>query len=140
MSLDSSLLAQLRERLAGQPADPRPGPRWRSTRSPRDHPEAPSHQTLRLCDQVARCLDLCLSAAGDPCLNELTVVSVEPLSGAARLRVLVTSLGDEPLEGDIEAALDRAQRWLRHQVAQDIHRKRAPSLVLVYVSGVGKGP
>ncbi len=122
MSLDSDLLARLREHLAettvSAPAPiPTPAP-------PRTDP-----RTAQLCSQVARSLELSLSSAGDPCLNDLVVCDVRPAPDQRRLLVILTVDPDGELAPEAaRSALARADGWLRGRVAMDIHRKRVPSL------------
>lgn len=87
-------------------------------------------KTLRLCDQVARALDLAFGGGlADELLQSISVESVVPAPTASRLLVTVR-IGDasiRPLEA--LARLERARGLLRVGVAAAIHRKRAPELV-----------
>jgi ribosome-binding factor A len=88
----------------------------------------------QLCDQVARSLDASLCSAGDPCLNDLSVLGVQPAPDSSHLRVLVVPVGaDSEDEAEVLDALKRAGGWLRSRVAADIHRRRVPSLTWVWL-------
>jgi ribosome-binding factor A len=84
-------------------------------------------KTRQLCEQVAEALNLALGASYDPDLAELYVEAVEPAPNASRMRAMVS--GPVGLEAvAVTAALERAQGYLRRQVAAAIHRKRTPQL------------
>jgi ribosome-binding factor A len=90
-------------------------------------------KTMQLCHQVAVTLDEVLAECGDPLLQGLRVVDVEPSPDVSRLLVTVT-LDGEPVDCPetlhrVEAHLARASGHLRGEVAQAITRKRAPALV-----------
>ncbi len=77
-------------------------------------------KALQLSRQVQETLELALSAASDPQLQEVQIISVEPISGASHLRVLVSGAEAESLNG--------AKGWLRSQVASAINRRKTPFL------------
>lgn len=87
------------------------------------------HKAMQLCRQVAVTLNEVFAECGDPLLQGLRVLSVEPAPDLSRLRVMLAADGglaaDPPL---LESHLTRASGHLRGEVAQAITRKRAPSL------------
>jgi ribosome-binding factor A len=94
---------------------------------------AVDRKTMQLCHQVAVTLDEVLAECGDPLLQGLRVVDVEPSPDVSRLLVTLT-IEDGPVEGPgelhrVEEHLSRASGHLRGEVAQAITRKRAPALV-----------
>lgn len=92
------------------------------------------HKTIQLCRQVEEAISMALFASADPTLRDLHVIAVEPLRGAALLRVLVTTETEEALDPQlITDKLDRARGYLRAEVAKAINRKRVPGLELCLV-------
>lgn len=78
---------------------------------------------------VFRALDAGLTTTcADPRLAELTLRSVEPLSGTSTLLVLATAPGDPAALAELERVLHGASGLLRSVVAEEIRRKRAPHL------------
>ncbi len=96
-------------------------------------------KALQLCDQVAESLSEVLAGdSRDDVLRNLQVVAVVPAPDASRL--LVTVRVDPPSEeitpSLVLERLNRASSRLRHEVASDVTRRRAPLLVYrVLVSG-----
>lgn len=104
------------------------------SRTPSGDPPAmaPDRKALQLCHQVAVTLQEVLADCGDPLLQSLTVLEVEPAPDASRL--LVTVASNEPSGPDaglerLHEHLGRASGHLRSEVASAITRKRAPVLV-----------
>jgi ribosome-binding factor A len=112
----------------------------RLTRKKRTHPTRT--RLGPLCKEVARALQLELSALSDDCLNELMVSEVVPAPDATRLRVTVQLRwsADDPHCRLVEDRLGRLNGYLRASVAQAITRKRTPELVFVAVSGLEVRP
>jgi ribosome-binding factor A len=92
--------------------------------------KAPNRKALQLCSQVERTLNLVLVDSGEECLRDLLVAAVDPAPDSTRLLVtLCPALSAEAGDpGQVMAALHRAQRLLRREVAAAIHRKKTPEL------------
>jgi len=94
-------------------------------------PVAADTKTIRLCHQVEEAISYALVCSTTPLLRDLYVAGVEPLKGAASLRVVVAMSSTEGETTDYEQtieALDRAHGYVRGEVARAINRKRVPSL------------
>mgnify|MGYP001396217060 CR=1 FL=1 len=98
--------------------------------------EPVDRKAMQLCHQVAVTLSEVLAECGDPLLQGLKVLHVEPAPDASRLAVSLTS--DEEAVERVEDHLAKASGHLRGEVAQAITRKRAP--VLVYHLAPGEAP
>lgn len=103
-------------------------PRWL-----RDVPEDRhiGRKTLQLCRQVGRILQETLAGLADDVLRDLDVVGVGPASGSGRLLVTLrpaatVSVRDPAI---VSHHLARAHNLLRQEVAQAVHRRKAPDLV-----------
>ena len=86
----------------------------------------------QLCEQVAQALDHALAwVCGDPILNALSVVAVEPAPDASRLLVRLVVVDPEcgATLQEILSRLAAARGLLRTQVAAAIHRKGVPEVV-----------
>ncbi|MEM1447242.1 MAG: hypothetical protein AAGF84_14375 [Planctomycetota bacterium] len=93
----------------------------------------------RLCGQVRQAIQMGLADCGDPRLQSLVVLGVEPDGKASRLRVHVmpgvlerndpTSPEDPAWRADLSARLALVGPRLRGEVARSIHRKKTPQLV-----------
>lgn len=97
-------------------------------------------KALQLCHQVAVTLQEVLADCGDPVLQALQVLEVEPAPDASRL--LVTLACDEPPDEPggavyVRDHLSKAAGHLRAEVASAITRKRAPVLVYRLAAPVG---
>jgi len=81
----------------------------------------------RLCGQVRRALQMGLADCGDPDLQSLIVLRVEPTGQTSNLCIHLLTPGNNThgLEAKIVAVTGR----LRHEVAQNIHRKKTPQLL-----------
>lgn len=76
-------------------------------------------------------LSLALASSADPRLEDALLLDVRVSPGAGPLVVLVSA---PPASlSSVEAALDAAHGHLRSEVAQAIHRKRAPELTFAIV-------
>ena len=92
------------------------------------------HKDIRLCKQVEEAISMALVSSADPILRDLYVVGVEPLRGAALLRVLVATDNKEEIDADrINQKLDRALGYFRGEVAKAITRKRVPGLKIALI-------
>jgi ribosome-binding factor A len=96
-------------------------------------------KTIQLCRQVEESVSYALAGSRSALLRDLYVVGVEPVRGAALLRVLVAMEGSQNELTDTHEALDRAHGYLRGEVARAIHRKRVPVLHFVVVPPVAGG-
>ena len=97
------------------------------------------HKTRQLCRQVVRTLSSALPGCGDELLRDLAVASVEPAPDASRLLVAVYPMTRRDVPpAEFLRRLHQAQGLLRHEVAADIVRKRAPELAFhVHVPPAG---
>lgn len=91
----------------------------------------PTRKLLQLCKQVAHTLAEVLAGCGDDVLRDLEVVQVTPASGPGRLLVtlqpaLSSTRKDRPT---LERHLSLAKGWLRNEVVQVVHRRKAPDLI-----------
>ncbi|OAI53586.1 hypothetical protein AYO44_04125 [Planctomycetaceae bacterium SCGC AG-212-F19] len=85
-------------------------------------------KALQLCTQVKEALETALGAdCGDPLLQELHVVAVQPAPNSARVLVMVHPPADSAAELVMEH-LRRAAGKLRCEVAGAITRKKVPEL------------
>ena len=85
---------------------------------------------LRLCEQVRRVVDVCLTDCPDPMLAGLTVASVEPGSSVSHLTIIVSyEIGNDVLSSrEVIGRLRKIEGWLRSQIAPAISRKHVPRL------------
>lgn len=90
--------------------------------------EPSGRKAMQLCHQVAVTLSEVLAECGDPVLQGLRVLNVEPSPDASRLAVALACDDDEALSR-VEDHLARASGHLRGEIAQAVTRKRAPVLV-----------
>ncbi len=86
-------------------------------------------KTRQLCRVVLETVSLALGELGDPRLEDVVVLDVEPAPDSSRLAVRL-SVPAGAL-ADAELALDGVRARLRALVAADVHRKRAPELALM---------
>ncbi len=90
--------------------------------------EPAGRKAMQLCHQVAVTLSEVLADCGDPLLQGLRVVNVEPAPDASRLAVALECEEDRPLDR-VEGHLAKASGHIRGEVAQAITRKRTPVLI-----------
>ncbi|AMV35990.1 ribosome-binding factor A [Planctomyces sp. SH-PL62] len=90
--------------------------------------EPKDRKAMQLCHQVAVTLSEVLADCGDPLLQGLQVVGVEPAPDASRLSVALACDDGRTLER-IEDHLAKASGHIRGEVAQAITRKRTPVLI-----------
>ena len=93
----------------------------------------------QLCRQVFRTLSVALGGSGDPALQDLSVVAVDPAPDAGRLLVTVAAAPGSAAVAELYAHLARAAGRLRAEVARDIVRKRAPELAFVVIPSARAG-
>jgi ribosome-binding factor A len=99
-----------------------------------------NRKQAQLCAQVEQIASLALGSSRDPRLNQLMVHSVEASADGARLTVNVIP-GDEGSFESLESlmdALNGARTWLRHQIAEEIVRKRTPEIKFEFIVGVAE--
>jgi hypothetical protein len=87
------------------------------------------HKDRQVCRQVADAVGWYLADVDDPLLSGLLVIDAVPAPSAARVMVILA-----PASGEVDAA--EAQRRLadvkddvREEVANEVHRRRAPEVV-----------
>ncbi|WP_165247321.1 ribosome-binding factor A [Paludisphaera soli] len=90
--------------------------------------EPAGRKAMQLCHQVAVTLSEVLADCGDPLLQGLRVVNVEPAPDASRLVVALECDEDRALDR-VEGHLAKASGHIRGEVAQAITRKRTPVLI-----------
>ena len=90
--------------------------------------EPAGRKAMQLCHQVAVTLSEVLAECGDPLLQGLRVMGVEPAPDASRLSVALACDESRPLSR-VEDHLARASGHLRGEIAQAITRKRTPVLI-----------
>lgn len=77
---------------------------------------------------------MALISSADPIMRDLYVAGVEPLRGAALLRVLVATESKEAIDVDrLEEKLERARGYFRSEVAKAISRKRVPGIEVTFI-------
>lgn len=94
-----------------------------------------ARKDAQLCAQVREALSLALMDSGHEDLERMWVVEVRPAPHAGNLRVVT----EAPIDVDVasvHAELERRAGALRYQVAQAIHRKKAPSLSFVVIPAI----
>ncbi len=90
--------------------------------------EPAGRKAMQLCHQVAVTLSEVLAECGDPLLQGLRVMGVEPAPDASRLSVALACDEGRAI-GRVEDHLAKAAGHLRGEIAQAITRKRAPVLI-----------
>jgi len=100
-------------------------------------PGRENHKQAQLCSQVEQIASLALGSSLDPRLNQLIVRSVQASADGARLTIFVTPGDPESVDSltSLMEALDSARPWLRHQIAEEIVRKRTPDVRLEVILG-----
>lgn len=98
------------------------------SRQPNKPDRGPSRHTMQLCSQVERELAYIFGECHDDVIQGLYVQQVQPAPDASRL--LVTVMPMDPAITPIQAIehLATASSFIRSEIAQSIHRKRAPEL------------
>lgn len=90
--------------------------------------EPAGRKAMQLCHQVAMTLSEVLAECGDPLLQGLRVLGVEPSPDASRLSVAL-ACDEGGSVSRVEDHLAKASGHLRGEIAQAITRKRAPMLI-----------
>lgn len=103
-------------------------------------PAGADTKTIQLCRQVEEAISCALASSTSALLRDLYVVGVEPLRGAALMRVLVCTGGVQNDYQRINETLRRARGYLRAEIAQSIHRKRVPTLQFTLVPRPDRWP
>jgi ribosome-binding factor A len=101
------------------------------------HPSSQAgRKALQLCGQVENALHGILSGCADEVLQNVLVVSVVPAPNTGRLliTVAVSTTADVIDPTIILQHLNRANSYLRQQVATQINRRKVPELVFAVES------
>ncbi|GEM_PF-4758381 len=104
-----------------------------SYRNASDHP---GYRAARIERAVAEAFEYSvLPVLEDPLLADLHVLRVEASANLATLSITLIpgDLVSGRDAGEVEAALERAQSWLRAELASTVAMKRVPVLKLRYV-------
>ena len=89
-------------------------------------------KTLQLGQQVHEAVAYALACSANAMLRDLYVVSVEPVRGAALMRVFVARDAESATCAEqIDRTLRTAVGYIRGEVARAINRKRVPTLQFV---------
>lgn len=111
--------------------EPLAQPSGDSSRSRRGQGSSDQRKAQQLCAQVRETLDFVLAEyCNDPLLGCLSIREVTPAPNAARLLVTLV-IDPDAVDLDPKAAIDalRAMRGtFRHEIAQEINRKKTPEL------------
>jgi len=95
---------------------------------PWNAPKKAGRKAQQLCAQVIDALHGALAVCGDPVVQSVSVLAVEPAPHTGRLRVLLSAPMDIGHDA-VEAGVKRAAGHLRMEVASAINRRYAPELV-----------
>ena len=99
---------------------------------PWNAPKKAGRKGQQLCEQVKQALLGAIPACGDPVLQSLEVLGVEPAPHSGRLRVLFNApTGVE--RGTLTCAISRGIGFLRREVAAAINRRHVPELVFEFI-------
>ena len=97
---------------------------------------APAHRHERLADQIrSEVTEIVESELKDPRIGFVTVTRVDLSADRSLARVLVSVLGDEQACTQSLAGLTSAVGYVRHEVTQRLHLRRAPEVVFVLDRG-----
>ncbi len=102
-----------------------------------------NRKTQQLCKQAAIAIGLALAAeTRESLLRDLQVAGVEPAPDASRLKVVVcpASPSASLASRDVLSVLESISVRLRAEVANAIHRKRAPLLCFEYCAAAEVKP
>ncbi len=92
----------------------------------------------RAAEMIEETLTVLLSQAGDTRLNLINVTDVEVNQDMSAAKVWITVSGDDE---DTKAALEglqHAQGFLRHEIAETLDLRRAPTLTFRYDESVAR--
>src|SRR5215469_4127402 len=97
---------------------------------------APPYRHDRLADQIrTEVAGIVESELKDPRIGFVTVTRVDLSADRSHARVLVSVLGDEEACAQSLAGLTSAAGYVRHEVTQRLHLRRAPEVVFVLDHG-----
>jgi len=136
MSSQSRKQEALRQMCAQAYSDDGVDPRFDKQEDARQG-EKPDRKAWQLCKQVARTIELELTAL--PAADALTgasVSGVEPAPNAGRLRVVIVVARDES-PAEVERLLRALAGRLRSAVAAATNRRRVPELVFMVIREEG---
>jgi ribosome-binding factor A len=109
---------------------------WSSDHSIANVMSPPAHRHERLADQIrSEVAEIVESELKDPRIGFVTVTRVDLSADRSRARVLVSVLGDEQACTQSLAGLASAVGYVRHEVTQRLHLRRAPEVVFVLDRG-----
>jgi len=95
----------------------------------------------RVAQMVIRHLAVILrNEVKDPRVSALTITDVDVTKDLRQAKVFVTSMLDEDLDiRDVMSALERANGYLRRQLASVIDMRHCPNLVFAYDNSISEG-
>lgn len=97
----------------------------------------PGHRRDRLADQIRNeVAEMIEGELKDPRIGFVTVTRVDLSADFSHARVLVSVLEDEPAHEETLAGLESAAGYIRHEVTQRLHLRRAPEISFVLDRGV----
>jgi ribosome-binding factor A len=96
-----------------------------------------NRKAMQLCRQVEHTLHLALAGCGDPILQELLVLHVQPFPDSSRLLVSVQAESAPTL---VQERLRAAASILRREVATGIHRRKTPEVVFQVILARNEAP
>lgn len=97
---------------------------------------APAYRHDRLADQIrSEVAEIVESELKDPRIGFVTVTRVDLSADRSHARILVSVLGDEQARTQSLAGLASAVGYVRHEVTQRLHLRRAPEVVFVLDRG-----
>jgi ribosome-binding factor A len=92
----------------------------------------PGHRHDRLADQIrSEVAEMIEGELKDPRIGFVTVTRVDLSPDFSHARVLVSVLGGEQERADSLAGLQSAAGYVRHEVTQRLHLRRAPEITFV---------
>lgn len=99
-----------------------------------------SQRTDRLDSQIqAELMELLQRELADPRVGFATITRVETAPDLRSARVWISVYGDEEVRRQSMAALTDAAPWLRHRLAQRLHVRRVPELVMRHDDSIEAG-
>ena len=82
----------------------------------------------KLCQQVARTINLCLNDCDDPIVQSMLLMGVQPAPDSSCLMLHLECDVDEFDHGNALLAIQNQTARLQFEISRSIHRKRVPSL------------
>lgn len=99
-----------------------------------------TQRTDRLDSQIrAELMDLLQRELADPRVGFATITRVETAPDMRSARVWVSIYGDEDARSASMTALADAAPWLRHRLAQRLHVRRVPELLMRHDDSIAAG-